>query len=126
MQEVPTRRRYRQCRARPTTSSPLWPRGVKRRTCRCRLAQSSPSPSLLISTGALDWDQFGDAHRAELDEITSRGLDDILAELADTLIDRDVCCSSPARAPNTHARVLRWVESVLSRDWAGQRRYSPQ
>ncbi|HJC83998.1 MAG TPA: DUF488 family protein [Candidatus Corynebacterium faecigallinarum] len=101
----------------------LWPRGVKKEDLPLTgwPKELTPSPQLRTDFhhGALDWDQFGDAYRAELDERHKAGeLDDILAELADTLADRDVLLLFAGKdTEHTHARVLQeWVESVLSRD----------
>ena len=98
----------------------LWPRGVKKEDLPLTgwPKELTPSPQLRTDFhhGALDWDQFGDAYRAELDERHKVGeLDDILAELADTLADRDVLLLFAGKdTEHTHAHVLRgWLAEAL-------------
>ncbi|HIW91806.1 MAG TPA: DUF488 family protein [Candidatus Corynebacterium avicola] len=101
----------------------LWPRGVRKDDL--PLAgwpkELTPSPHLRTDfhSGALDWDQFGDAYRAELDERHSDGeLDDILAELQNALAEGDVLLLFAGKdTDHTHAKVLQgWLEDNLNRD----------
>lgn len=98
----------------------LWPRGVKKEDLPLTGWPKELTPSTDLRrefhSGALDWTQFGDAYRGELDERHADGeLDDILAQLADELAGRDVVLLFAGKdTDHTHARVLRdWLEEQL-------------
>lgn len=98
----------------------LWPRGVRKTDLPLTgwPKELTPSPDLRreFHAGALDWAQFGDAYRAELDGRHAAGeLDDVLARLADGLATRDVVLLFAGKdTDHTHAQVLRdWLEGQL-------------
>lgn len=97
----------------------LWPRGVRKTDLPLTGWPKELTPSADLRTefhsGALTWDQFRDAYRAELDERHRKGeLDATLADLRDTLAERDVVLLFAGKdTEHTHARVLR--------DWLGER-----
>lgn len=101
----------------------LWPRGVSKDDL--PLAgwpkELTPSPHLRTDfhSGALDWEQFGDSYRAELDERHADGeLDDILGELKNVLAEGDVLLLFAGKdTDHTHAKVLQgWLKNNLSGD----------
>jgi uncharacterized protein YeaO (DUF488 family) len=98
----------------------LWPRGVKKTDLPLTGWPKELTPSADLRrefhSGALDWGQFGDAYRAELDERHAAGeLDDILDTLENALAERDVVLLFAGKdTEHTHARVLRaWLTEQL-------------
>jgi uncharacterized protein YeaO (DUF488 family) len=98
----------------------LWPRGVSKASLPLTgwLKELTPSDQLRrdFHGGALDWGQFGDAYRSELDERHADGaLDGDLATLAQELGHRDVLLLFAGKdTEHTHARVLReWLSGHL-------------
>ncbi|WP_297007425.1 DUF488 domain-containing protein [uncultured Corynebacterium sp.] len=98
----------------------LWPRGVRKTDLPLTgwPKELTPSPTLRreFHSGVLDWKQFGDAYRGELDERHTAGeLDDALTEIRDNLAERDVVLLFAGRdTDHTHAKVLQaWLETHL-------------
>jgi uncharacterized protein YeaO (DUF488 family) len=98
----------------------LWPRGVKKESLPLTGWPKELTPSADLRrefhSGALDWEQFGDVYRAELDERHTAGeLDGILATLRSTLADRDaVLLFAGKDTDHTHAKVLQgWLTEQL-------------
>lgn len=98
----------------------LWPRGVKKADLPLTGWPKELTPSAELRKefhdGALDWEQFGDAYRAELDERHADGeLDGTLAQLNDALAEGDVLLLFAGKdVEHTHAKVLEgWLEGQL-------------
>lgn len=98
----------------------LWPRGVKKSDL--DLAgwpkELTPSPELrrAFHSGAVTWEQFGDAYRGELDERDAGGeLDDALAAIRGKLAEGDVVLLFAGKdTEHSHATVLRdWLTDSL-------------
>ena len=98
----------------------LWPRGVKKEDLPLTGWPKELTPSTALRrefhSGALTWEQFGDAYRGELDERHAAGeLDDALTQIRDNLAERDVVLLFAGKdTDHTHAKVLQgWLEEQL-------------
>jgi uncharacterized protein YeaO (DUF488 family) len=98
----------------------LWPRGVKKTDLPLTGWPKELTPSAELRkefhADALNWEQFGDAYRAELDERHRDGeLDDALTQLKDALAEGDVLLLFAGKdTDHTHAKVLgSWLAEQL-------------
>lgn len=98
----------------------LWPRGVAKETLPLTGWPKELTPSAELRqefhSGALTWERFGDAYRAELDDRHTAGeLDSALAAIRGALVERDVVLLFAGKdTDHTHARVLQeWLTHQL-------------